>query len=261
MDIESMIPPPGEEGFSASHVGDEVTIYQELEALTIMNTWRFDTCDCSGHIALLASDWASQYEALMDTLLNYMHKPIEPMEPPSSDEEIFTIEVVDIFAFASLMEPQIDVYYCRHLAGQLHISYDVYLELHWHIDHSLDKVLGHDSNNWWMLNPCPACQYKLTDELALTFSILCTCDGNNYQEHLDTQIGTSSMWLSELYVDTFKDECPSQDPDDPWVDEPSLVDSAELHTVCVDHWHNAAPESQKKMFAIFKKSGIFITVC
>lgn len=34
MDIKSMIPPPSEEGFSASHAGDEVTIYQELEALT-----------------------------------------------------------------------------------------------------------------------------------------------------------------------------------------------------------------------------------
>ncbi|KAG1808899.1 uncharacterized protein BJ212DRAFT_1200779, partial [Suillus subaureus] len=31
--------------------------------------------------------------------------------------------------------------------------------------------------------------------------------------------------------------------------------------VCVDCWHNSAPKSQNKMFAIFKKSGIFITVC
>ncbi|KAG2156988.1 hypothetical protein DEU56DRAFT_905663 [Suillus clintonianus] len=34
MDIDSMIPPPGEEGFSVSHVGDEVVIYQELEEPT-----------------------------------------------------------------------------------------------------------------------------------------------------------------------------------------------------------------------------------
>lgn len=135
-----------------------------------------------------------------------------------------------------------------------------------------------------MLNPCPACQYKLTDEPALAFSILCTCDSNNSaklvdpairggQECLDTRIGTSSIWLSESYVDAFKDEVhsahthqgrdqrPSRDPDDPWVDEPDSADSAEPRTVCVDCWHNAAPESQKKMFAIFKKSGIFITVC
>ncbi|KAG2117740.1 hypothetical protein DEU56DRAFT_874074 [Suillus clintonianus] len=151
------------------------------------------------------------------------------------------------------------VYYRRHLAEQLRISYDVYLELHRRIDHRLDKVLGHDSDNWRMLNSCPACQYKLTDEPPLEFSILCACDSNNSaklvdpairggQEHLDTQIGTSSIWLNESYVDVFKDE-------------PDSVDSAEPCTVCVDHWRNAAPKSQKKMFAIFKKSGIFITVC
>jgi hypothetical protein len=78
----------------------------------------------------------------------------------------------------------------------------------------------------------------------------------------------------EEYVDGFKDEVQSarthqakdfnqqhiQDPDDPWVDEPDSTD-AELSNVCVDCWHNAVPESHKKMFAIFKKFSIFITVC
>ncbi|KAG1717677.1 hypothetical protein EDB19DRAFT_1899909 [Suillus lakei] len=247
-----------------------------------------------------------------------MHDPLEPLEPPSSVNETdqFTIEVVDIFG-SSPIRPTVaitirtldvyrqshrvtprfsihaeakmlcflhGVYYRRHLAEQLRISYDVYLQLHRRIDHRLDKVLGHDSDNWRMLNSCPACQYKLTDEPPLEFSILCACDGNNSaklvdpairggQERLDTRIGTSSIWLNESYVDAFKDEvrsararqardqCPARDPDDPWVDEPDSVDSAELRTVCVDRWRNAAPESQKKMFAIFKKSGIFITVC
>ncbi|KAG2097020.1 uncharacterized protein F5147DRAFT_583783 [Suillus discolor] len=29
----------------------------------------------------------------------------------------------------------------------------------------------------------------------------------------------------------------------------------------MDHWRNAAPESWKKMFAIFKQSSIFVTIC
>ncbi|KAG1848433.1 hypothetical protein F4604DRAFT_1973836 [Suillus subluteus] len=290
MDIDSMIPPPGEEGFSVSHAGDEVTIYRELEELTTStaNRQRLDTRDRSGRITLLASDWASQYEALMDALLNYMHDPLEPLEPPSSVNETdqFTIEVVDIFGSTPIrptvaitirtldvyrqshrVTPRFSihaevkmlcflhgVYYRRHLAEQLRISYDVYLELHRRIDHRLDKVLGHDSDNWRMLNSCPACQYKLTDEPPLEFSILCACDGNNSaklvdpairggQERLDTRIGTSSIWLNESYVDAFKDEVhsararqardqrPARDPDDPWVDEPDSVDSAEPRTL------------------------------
>ena len=48
--------------------------------------------------------------------------------------------------------------------------------------------------------------------------------------------------------------------EDEWVDEPEEVE-AEPMNVCINRWHNAAPEARKKMFAIFRKSGIFIAVC
>lgn len=35
MDIDAMLPPPGEEGFTVSHAGDEVALYKELEQMTI----------------------------------------------------------------------------------------------------------------------------------------------------------------------------------------------------------------------------------
>jgi hypothetical protein len=126
-----------------------------------------------------------------------------------------------------------------------------------------------------MLNSCPACQYKLVNEPTLDFLILCACDGNNSaklvdpavrsgEERLDPHSGLSSIWLTELYIDQFKDEVQSvqahqarqqpSDPDDPWIDKPDSNDSAEPPTICVDHWCNAAPKSRKKMFAIFKKS-------
>ncbi|KAH7905971.1 hypothetical protein BJ138DRAFT_1016948, partial [Hygrophoropsis aurantiaca] len=137
-----------------------------------------------------------------------------------------------------------------------------------------------------MLSSCPPCQYRTEDEPPLAFSVLCALDGNNSAKladpvlrggtkHPDPRDGTSPIWLSESYVDQFKDEvsrahnaAPLADdpiecgPDDPWVDEPSMEgDDAEPVAVCIDRWHNAAPEARKKMFAIFKKLGIFITVC
>ncbi|KAG1772894.1 hypothetical protein EV702DRAFT_1181235 [Suillus placidus] len=129
-----------------------------------------------------------------------------------------------------------NVYYHRYLATQYRIAYDVYLEVLRRIDMKIDTHLWHDTPHWRMLNSCPACQYTLEDEPALKFSVLCACDGNNSAKLVDP------------------------DPDDPWVDEPDSTD-AEPSNVCVDRWRNAAPESHKKMFAIFKKSSIFITVC
>ncbi|KAG1859700.1 hypothetical protein F4604DRAFT_1588971, partial [Suillus subluteus] len=72
-------------------------------------------------------------------------------------------------------------------------------------------------------------------------------------EHFDPRCGLSSIWLTETYVDQFKDKVQhvhhtqnqrvSHDPDDPWIDEPDSRDSSELSTVCVDHRQNAAPDS------------------
>ncbi|KAG2354334.1 hypothetical protein BDR07DRAFT_1454156 [Suillus spraguei] len=186
-----------------------------------------------------------------------------------------------------------NVSYHRYLATQYRIAYDVYLEVLRRIDIKINTHLGHDAPHWRMRNSCPACQYQLQDEPALKFSVLCSFDGNNSaklvdpvirrgNERPDPRSGLSSIWLTEEYVDGFKDEVQSarthqakdnnrkhiQDPDDPWVDELDSTD-AEPSSVCVDRWRNAAPESRKKMFEIFKKSGvtifvtsgIFITVC
>jgi hypothetical protein len=164
------------------------------------------------------------------------------------------------------------------------VAYDVYLELNRRINSHLGKFLGRDMDNWHILNSCPACQYSLVDEPPLEFSFLCALDGNNSaklidpairsgEERPDPRSGMSSIWLTESYVNQFKDEVrsararqgqwwpASSDPDDPWIDEPDSNDSAEPPSVCVDRWRNAAPESRKKMFAIFKQSGIFVTVC
>ncbi|KAG1765834.1 hypothetical protein EV702DRAFT_1182411 [Suillus placidus] len=164
-----------------------------------------------------------------------------------------------------------NVYYHRYLATQYCIAYDVYLEVLRRIDMKIDTHLGHDTPHWRMLNSCPACQYTLEDEPALKFSVLCACDGNNSaklvdpvirrgNECLDPRSGLSSIWLTEEYVDGFKDKVQSArtHPDDPWVDEPDSTDAEPSNCLC---WRNAAPESHKKMFAIFKKSGIFITIC
>ncbi|KAG1871672.1 hypothetical protein F4604DRAFT_1533029, partial [Suillus subluteus] len=109
------------------------------------------------------------------------------------------------------------VRYRCYLAEQLRTAFNVHLELQQQISCHLDKHLGHDTPNWWMLNSCPACQYTLEQEPPLIYSIICACDSNNSAklmdlavhhgvECLDPHSGTSSIWLSEPYVDGFADE-------------------------------------------------------
>lgn len=147
------------------------------------------------------------------------------------------------------------------------------------------QALGHTGPNWRAHNSCPACHYKVEGEPALRFPFEVALDGNNLakfvdpalrrgRERSDPRNGQSDIWLDEEYVDRFKDEVqnarwchhhtPAQtvDPDDPRVDcEAEQQDSNEPINVCVDRWRNAAPEACKQMFAVFRKSGIFIAVC
>ncbi|KAG0691587.1 hypothetical protein DFH29DRAFT_819367 [Suillus ampliporus] len=217
------------------------------------------------------------------TLLQYGCIGSSPLHPTVA----ITIRTLDVFCQTHC----VCLHYSINAEGKklafLHnvIAYDIYLELEQCIENHLQTALGHfmiHRVNWCMLNSCPACQYKVVGEPPLKYSVLCALDSNNSVKLIDTAIRSgnerfdprcslSSIWLTETYVDQFKDEvqhvhhmqnqCVSCDPDDPWVDEPDSGDSLELSTVCVDHWRNAAPESHKKMFTIFKRSGIFIAVC
>ncbi|KAG2051489.1 hypothetical protein BDR06DRAFT_983575 [Suillus hirtellus] len=275
IDIDAVFPPPGEEGFAVSHWGEEHALYSELKQVS------------HAHIKF-------KHESIFPnvTLLHYGCIGSLPVKP-SVAITIWTLAVyrqthrvcprLSIHAEAKKLCHLHNVCYRHYLAEQLHAAFDVYLELQQWITARLDKHLGHDTPNWCMLNSCPACQYTLQQELPLQYSIICASKLIDPAVHhgvecLDPRSGTSSIWLSEPYVDMFADEVGNarnqqsrsrsattaatiHDPDNPWIEEPESGDSSELVSICVDQWHNAAPESRKKMFAIFKKSGIFITVC
>ena len=95
-----------------------------------------------------------------------------------------------------------------YLNVQLTAAYNVYLNILDHVDRQLKKALGHDTDNWRMLNSCPACFYKLEDEPILDFDWLVSIDGNNSLKRwdmstygvtpqVDTHRPHSDYWLSD----------------------------------------------------------------
>ncbi|KAG1854028.1 hypothetical protein F4604DRAFT_1883367 [Suillus subluteus] len=180
------------------------------------------------------------------------------------------------------------VRYGWYLAEQFRVAYDVYLELLRRVSLRVSQALGHTGPNWRARNSCPCCHYKVQDEPKLRFPFEIALDGNNSakfvdpalrggRERQDPRNGRSDIWIDEEYVDRFKDEVKNArrshrpntsapadivDPDDPWIYcENEDQDSNEPVNVCVDRWHNAAPEARKRMFSVFRKSGIFVAVC
>ncbi|KIM68337.1 hypothetical protein SCLCIDRAFT_13660 [Scleroderma citrinum Foug A] len=160
--------------------------------------------------------------------------------------------------------------YHAYLTKQLSVAYDVYLEILHCVDNQLKKAMGWDTPNWWLLNACPACCYKLKNEPSLDFEWLVSIDSNNFYgitPCLDTRHPRSDYWIDPDGVNNFQHEVnlkpmstyPSNSHDD-WEDEPSDPYLPKPIN-CVDQWCNAGPEYWKHMFSVFCESGIFIAVC
>jgi hypothetical protein len=57
--------------------------------------------------------------------------------------------------------------------------FDVYLTIHTEVDHCVNESIGRQLSDWRICHTCPACTYKLQDEIHLLFAMLWAMDGND----------------------------------------------------------------------------------
>ncbi|KAG1764380.1 hypothetical protein EV702DRAFT_1205043 [Suillus placidus] len=115
--------------------------------------------------------------------------------------------------------------------------------------HTPPAALKQDTPNWCLLNLCPACFYKLQDELPLDFDWLVCIDGNNSLKRWDSSIygniarldscqARSDYWIGAEAVDKYKHEVKLRDIDshhDDWEEEPvEATESSNGILTCVD---------------------------
>ncbi|EKM49342.1 uncharacterized protein PHACADRAFT_188921 [Phanerochaete carnosa HHB-10118-sp] len=163
----------------------------------------------------------------------------------------------------------------RALVDEFSQVYDVYLEILHQVNKRVNTALRRDEPDWRLKNICPSCMYLLENEPEMALSMLCTMDGNSSLKLVDSafQSGTTRIdertrradfWISPEDVDRFKNEHksakgPPVDPDVEELQENQLT--LELNADCVQRWRSAAPDERKKMFALFRVSGIFACYC
>ncbi|KIK14561.1 hypothetical protein PISMIDRAFT_116814, partial [Pisolithus microcarpus 441] len=160
--------------------------------------------------------------------------------------------------------------YCPYLCTQFSLAFNVYLEVVHHIDNCIQDALGRNSQDWQLLNECPACFYHLEDEPSLKFDWLVSIDGNKYNSLKwwdmmvygktlceDSCTVRSTYWLSNAEVDQFEYKVKAKQVYDWEMD----LDVASSLFNCVNHWCAAKSDQCKKMFSVFEESGIFIVTC
>ncbi|KAF8586310.1 hypothetical protein K439DRAFT_1409115 [Ramaria rubella] len=151
-------------------------------------------------------------------------------------------------------------------------AFDIYLDILRRLDHVMNVQLGHDGPNWRVLHTCPPCLYHmLNGEVELNPSILGALDGNNSLKRFmkegwqsDAQIFDSDYFLSQEYVDQFKDEvkCHVRKPDRQVVEEEGdPTDGDTGLATCTDQWQAANADTSKGMYNTFGETGVFVSVC
>ncbi|KAG6883489.1 hypothetical protein C0992_008628, partial [Termitomyces sp. T32_za158] len=226
------------------------------------------------------------------------------LEEPSLAVSLRTLELYyrirrrrasfSIEAFAKVLCDLYKIPYHRRYRDGLSNAFDVYLHILRIVDKRVAKELGHDEENWRVLNACPPCTYVLINEPPLQFSRMIVFDGNNSLKRVGPK-GTmhvgdtrtyedSDYYLSTQFVDQYADEvkksgapepsdsirtAPSsnQDNGDP-VSGDADGDAGDptdginpTHVPCAENWKAAASSVNKKMWAIFDESGIFASAC
>ncbi|KAI6120246.1 hypothetical protein EDD16DRAFT_1692367 [Pisolithus croceorrhizus] len=204
--------------------------------------------------------------------------PCSPIHPTAA----VTIGVLEHFCITWLHSPHFSVqafviFQC-YLSHQFSIAFDLYLQIHGHVDSIMSQVLQWDSEDWHLKHACAACTYKLTDKPKLKFKLLYAMDGNDSLKHVlqclpdeitdnypplscdlpTGQIITSSCYLWHEYVDRFA-MAGSKDPISNECNNKYAKDSDP--NPCTGHWKNMDDAKTKKTWGVYDKTGIFMVVC
>jgi hypothetical protein len=173
--------------------------------------------------------------------------------------------------------------YHPYLRKQLSLAFYAYLEIREEISNWIAVAMERNTPDYKIKNACPACTYTLEGEEELKYRILVAMDGNNslkrvgrkkYErddvgkliraEVIERNTGkevNSDMFLSEAFVNNFKDEARSRRAEDAGDTMPGDHGDTSDRIPCVDTWKNLAADEKKKLGNYHRETGLFVTVC
>ena len=185
----------------------------------------------------------------------------------------------------------LQIQFKKYLARQFSIAFDVYLAIRAEVDRRVKDSLGRQSGDWRLRHTCPACTYKLCDEIHLRFSMLWAMDGNDSlkrilrrtqnpetgendgpsRERMDSRTVPGDMYLSRDEVNKWAKEVvqemknlgeevclPSWFERAAWLTAPQEGAS---YNPCTERWKNMKEELTNRVWGLFDETGVFMGFC
>ncbi|KAA1473373.1 hypothetical protein DENSPDRAFT_765398, partial [Dentipellis sp. KUC8613] len=165
--------------------------------------------------------------------------------------------------------------YWRHFSE----AFDVYLKILREVETRVAVELQRsDDPHWRVKHSCPACRYKLVDDPTMDIEFIGSLDGNQSLKRVrlregfegDPRVFHSGYYIREGEVETFKHDVkprsrPAKKKDDAlkpkWGPDEDQVAAADGETACADRWKAAMNDALKRMWAIYRETGIFASAC
>ncbi|KAJ7770254.1 hypothetical protein DFH07DRAFT_735608 [Mycena maculata] len=204
-----------------------------------------------------------------------------------------TIRALEVFRIANLRCPCLGIQAFTHMLCDLHgvaprpylgaqfsVALDLYHAICADVEKHVQVALGCDGPNWRLKNACPACLYKLEDEVALPIPLLTTTDGNNSLSHFQLrereevrEDGSTAPGASKERPDNRPipgDYYISREEVDKWGEdglEELMKDFAasaaneEEDGGCEERWQNMKEDVTARAWGMFDETGIFPALC
>ncbi|KAI0310830.1 hypothetical protein OF83DRAFT_1226273, partial [Amylostereum chailletii] len=144
-------------------------------------------------------------------------------------------------------------------------TFNVYLRILRGIDARVNSILKRTDANWCVTHSCPSCQYKLVDDPPLRVAVISALDGNQslkrvrLREGLEADPHTfqSTYYVPEEEVNRFQYDVKAR------AERPkaTVADGDDNDTTCTDRWKAAMNDNLKRMWAIYRETGIFPSAC
>ncbi|KAI0038235.1 hypothetical protein FA95DRAFT_1567860 [Auriscalpium vulgare] len=219
---------------------------------------------------------------------------------PHDVSSVISIRTLELYRRLRLRQPRVSIQAWVRVICDLHNltyermywqhftdTFDVYLKILAGAQARVNHELGRSDADWRIRHSCPCCQYKLLDDPDLQVEIIGAMDGNQSLKRVrlreglkaDPRVFKSTYYISEDDVDQFKYDVkaqpaapnpkPNKDADavpsgNVWSDDTQAAaptDGDEAGTTCTERWKAAMSDSHKRMWAIYRETGIFLSAC
>ncbi|KDQ18596.1 hypothetical protein BOTBODRAFT_97369, partial [Botryobasidium botryosum FD-172 SS1] len=170
-----------------------------------------------------------------------------------------------IQAFTKVICDRYCIPYRRRFRAAFSSAFDQYLTIVQEVSNQMKSLLAQDTPNWRALNECPPCTYELEDEPPLVWKRMIVMDGGESAKRVasagksDKRVFKSDFFLSEDYVNKFAGEVKSRSQSNQAPGDP--CDGEASPSPCTERWRAAAEDKLKKMWGIFRETGIFACSC